>query len=540
MNLSILKTRNQISIEWSQWFLTAMVFLIAVGLRFAAISSDSLDYDTYSLMAGIDKGYDEYILNSFGIAQKTHYWLSYRLFGGTILSYRAIPAVLQFFAIIVLVVGVVKLWPQEQYMSATSLLLLAYNSHSLYVTSYPMVTYASDLFLGLVLFLYFVRISESEIVLSKVLLFSLLLFPFVIFSSVMVVVPLSVGVFSVLIWRAYLYRSGALPISALAELYRLWPLLYIPAVHFWIWWAFPFTNLGSGKRPDMHWLFFSQSSFSADIAGLFGFWLYNSGTLMRGLIKPEFSRLIFSGQALPYQYFAYAFFVGSVGFAMLYLLARQKVDARMKFSIIYFLTAYGAILVGGFGGMYPFGDVRYAGWLIGPVVIIIGYVFSRGLAELQRRAVKKLLPVLLVTVAASGVLYNIYYYNDRILERNSNYAAIKFIIQSAPEKYLISSYNQTVLSILAPRVFLNGLDIGWGTYYGNGSDGGATAPSFVLFTDSVENGDADSVTVVALSRTQFSELYPTWSNYLYRKYTLKHELHAPAMWIGEYALINGE
>jgi len=519
------------------WVLIAIVLLIAVGLRVAAISSDSLDYDTYSLMSGIEKSYDEYILRAFGIAQKTHYWISYRLFGDGLLSYRAIPAVLQFLAIIVLVVGVIKLWPQEHYMPATSLLLLAYNSHSLYTTSYAMVTYACDLFLGLVLFIYFVRISEREIVLSRAAFFGLLLFPFVVFSSVMTIVPLSVGVFSLLIWRIYLYRSGRLPISALAEIYRLWPLLYIPAVHALIWWVFPFTNLGSDKRPDMHWLFFGQSSFSSDIYGLFGFWLYNSGTLMRGLIKPEFSKLIFSGHALLYQYVAYGVLIGSIAISMLYLLVRQRVDSSIKFSITFFLVAYCVILVGGFGGVYPFGDVRYAGWLIGPVVILAGYVLSRGLLFMQRLARNYLLPVIISMVAASGLLFNISYYNQKIEEKNANYSAIKYAIQSKADWYLISSYNQTVLSILAPEVFVNGLDIGWGTYYGNGSDGGVAAPGFVLFTDLVKNGGADSVTVVALTKTQISDLYPTWSNYLHKMYALKREVHAPAMWVGEYALI---
>lgn len=518
------------------WLLVAAVLLIAFGLRVSAVISDSFDYDTYSLMSGVEKEYEEYISSSFGLALKTHFWLSYRLFGDSLMAYRAVPAALQFMSILVLLVGVIKLWPEERYMPAFSLLFMAYNSHSLYTTSYAMVTYANDIFLGAVLFLFFLRIFSREINAKEVLLFSLFVFPFVVFSSVMIVVPLSAGIFSALMWRTYSLWSDKLPVPALKDFYRLWPLLSIPATHALIWWMFPFTNLGQDKRPDMHWLFFGQSSFSADLYGLLGFWLYNTGTLIRGIIKPEFAQLAFSDLDLSSQYIAYAIFVGLMVFSVLYLLARKKVDARIKFTLVFLIVAYSAILAGGILGMYPFGNVRYAGWLIVPVVILIGYVFSKGFAYLERLAKTKLLWILLVIVVASGAVFNAYYFKEKIAEKNANYSAVEFVIRGESEKILISPYNQPVLSIRAPVAFSKGLDMGWGTIFGHGSDGGATSSSFILFADAIGKGKADTVTVVALSKSLFPELYPTWSGFIDKKYELVREVHAPAMWVGEFKL----
>jgi len=518
------------------WLLVASVLFIALGLRISAVISDSFDYDTYSLMAGVEKEYKEYILSSFVLAQKSHYWLSYRLFGDSLMAYRAVPAALQLMSILVLLAGVMKLWPEEPYMPAFSLLFMAYNSHSLYSTSYAMVTYANDIFLGAVLFLFFLRIFSREINAKEVLLFSLLVFPFVVFSSVMIVVPLSAGVFSVFIWRAYSLWSSKFPVSALKDFYRLWPLLSIPATHALIWWMFPFTNLGQDKRPDMHWLFFGQSDFSADLYGLLGFWLYNTGTLIRGIIKPEFAQLAFSDLALSFQYIAYAIFVGFMVFSVLYLLARKKVDARIKFTLAFLIVAYSAILAGGIFGMYPFGNVRYAGWLIVPVAILIGYVFSKGFTYLERLAKTKLLWIFLVIVVASGAVFNTYYFRGKIAEKKANYSAVEFVIRSPSEKVLISSYNQPVLFIRAPAVFSNALDMGWGTIFGHGSDGGAVTSSFILFADSLGKGKADTVTVVALSKSLFPVLYPTWSAFIDKKYELQREVSAPAMWVGEFKL----
>lgn len=518
------------------WLLVATVLLIALGLRVSAIISDSFDYDTYSLMTGVEKEYKEYILSSFNLAQKTHYWLSYRLFGDSLLAYRVAPAALQFMSILALLAGAIKLWHKEPYMPALSLLFMAYNSQSLYTTSYAMVTYANDVFLGAVLFLFFLRISSREIIAKEVQLFSLFVFPFVVFSSVTIVVPLFAGVFSVLMWRTYSLWNNRLSMSTLKDFYRLWPLLSVPTTLALIWWMFPFTNLGQDKRPDMQWLFFGQSGFYADNYGLIRYWLYNTGTLIRGIIKPEFTQLAFSGRDILFQYIAYAIFVGFMVFSALYLLVRKRLDVRIKFTLAFLVVVYSAILVGGILGMYPFGDVRYAGWLVVPAVILIGYIFSKWFSYLERLVKAKLFWGLFVIVAASGALFNAYYLKGKIAEKKANYYAVEFIMHSKSERMLISSYNQPVLSIRAPVAFSKSLDMGWGTIFGHGSDGGMAGSSFELFSDAIGKGEGNTVTVVALSKSLFSQLYPTWSGFINKKYELVREVNAPAMWAGEFKL----
>lgn len=519
------------------WALIAITLVIVIGLRISAFISDGFDYDTYSLMLGAGKGYKEYISSSFGIALKTHYWLSNRIFGADLLAYRIVPAALQLMSIFILLIAIIKLWPDERFMPAFTLLSLAFNSYLLYLASYTMVSYIMDIFIGVVLFLYFLRIFNNEINAKESILLSLILFPFVLFSSIMIVVPLFTGVIALFFWRVHSpFNQNSFPLGV-KDLVNLWPFLLIPATHALVLWMLPLANIAQNDRPDMDWMFFYRSNNTFDFYGLISFWLNNTGTLIRGLVKPELPRLMFDGFTHITQLIKYIILAILLFFLPPCLFALKRVDIRIQFTLLFLIITYFGILAGGLLGIYPFGNVRYAGWLIAPLAVVIGYMLSNGFTRVQHFVKRNLTWYLLIPITIGGILLNILYAEEKTVEKRANYSVIEFIRKTTSEKILVSSYNQPILTILIPASYSNSIDIGWGTIYGHGSDGGPKSDSFILFSDLVKNGKLNTITLVAPSRALFTDLYPTWSTFISKNYNLINQVDAPAMWSGEFKYI---
>jgi hypothetical protein len=515
--------------KWS--IISISILIIALSSCWVSGFRDTFNWDAYGLMIGLENKFPEYNSDlSYILPQRIHYWISFRLFGSNLFGFIFSPLILMLFSFVIIYIGIKKYFHNANSIIFVSLLILAFNAHLKFRCGYPLITYAGSFLVSALLFFLYLRLSSGIINKKKWLWIFFILIPAAFFSNIPVLVPFATGIFSLIFiryWYKPLYRSFFLLWKSIKELLLL---VVFPFVFLVVYKIQPFINLGPIKRPEMASLFFSTSEFSQD-------------TWILGIIKYSFERSI----KLIIQFFPKInLVIGEINIGyiisfiflfmfcilLLYLYIKffkRNLQKEISFTLIFFTITFLAILSGGLIGVFPFGILRYASFLLLPAAILSGYGFSLIIKwVLQKIRIKsKILPIAIaLLIFILGSFNNLKIYKHNLLTKNRNHKALQLINISEVDLVLLSEYQRPVVTILAPEAYAKSYSIGWGTYFGHGDDGGISKD----FIDQLKlkNVDGSLKSVLLIAPQKFEELYPSWVEFLSRNnFKIRNNIEAP-------------
>lgn len=509
-------------------------------------------------MTDVEKPFSEYLkkMASYPLPMRVHYWVSYRLFGGGLSDYLILPVAASLATVLVIYVGLLSYWRSATGIVFFTLCLYAFNNHSIYLASYGMFPYAFSLLVASVLYFTFLHFSSNLHARIRWYWIPIAIIPAAFFSNLITTIPVLSGVASVLLYRWYRVPESRNVKHVLHYLSSIWPLLIFPIAYLVIYTMQPFTNIGLEKRPDMAEYFFYSSSNVQSLWGR-GLFLWNGTAALFGqLISPSRPAILVGQHISPFLRT-----ILSILLLGLMLCAWACVRLRiwkcsnksfkpalftesppLVFTLIYIGVMYSAIAVGGLLGLYPFGAMRYASYLLIPVLIVVGYFFSWGTINISscfgvdarwRKAFLGLASFLIVL----GIITTASNYNEYMQRRAEINSAFESIHRTDVGLVLIGDYPAPALRHFVPSIYDRNkvMSIGWGTFFGNGSDGGVPQELTKLIKG--DDGLAHAVKrvlVIASSRQQFDELYPSYSQMMGKYYRLEQEIKATNIWAGTY------
>jgi hypothetical protein len=520
------------SCRFDYWILVPLSLLaVAVVARLVTGSADLFDHDTYSMMRGIEKSFAEYseVTASFAFPLRVHYWFSYRIFGGSLAGYQALPVFSSILTVVVVYWGIRRYWHSAEGVCSFALLLLVYNPHSLLLASYAMFTYANSLFVSAFLYFLFLRLSRGELMPKKWILIAFAIIPMAFFSNLTVIVPVITGVFSVVVFR-WLHASASRNIGQVwRTLKEMWPLAIFPLTYIVIYSLYPFTNIGPDKRPDMAHLFFYSSPYSKDFWGVLQFISYNTYSL--------FSGLLFGVERFPALGFIIFVMAITLMIPTFVRLVRDRVGPDALFTLTYIAVTFLTILAGGLAGYYPFGNERYADYMLIPLVVFLGYNMSlislpalRAVGTLGR---SKLLPVMLATIIVIfGGSANLYGYGLISRAKAQNYRVLEELENAEADLVFYSSYKSTVLEVKLKDLYDGAYDMGYGKLYGE--EGGIPVKVVEAVKGDDKSKPVKSILVIAPREDMLSSTYPAWSKFIDSNFKPVGSLSAPSIWVGYF------
>jgi hypothetical protein len=520
------------------WLLATGMLFVGLAARFICLNADTLDYDSYSLMTDVDKSFQNFsnTMHSFGFSLRVHYWISYRLFGGKLSDFLIFPVIASLAALLIVYFGLNRFFNNVPGMAFVVLTLLAFNAQSIYLTRYAMFIYIGTFFVSIILyfiFLEFIMNIDARIAWywSPIVMIA------AFFSYFLTIVPLFAGVGSVFLYRLYV-RPESRNLKHLFDYVKsIWPLIFFPLVYIIALVLQPPTNVGIDKRPDMAELFLYSSFFNHESFGFLKFILKNTVTLLGQILTPfRYSFLII--------FFSIFIFAVVINWkSLLNQIKTLKTDQLSKsspilFTLLYIFVIYIGIAGGGVFGVYPFGSMRYASYLLTPVMIVIAWLISWSLKTIINyirfnKIIKKVFMVVPVLLIAYGIFIVIKRNHQYIQSNIQNKAVFNTIRQSDADLLLVSSYIPApILRHFASEVVdkKNYIDMGWGTFFGHGSDGGIRADIKYL----MQNSRLSKILVVSSTHEQFDEQYPSYTKILNKNYHLDQEFVGPNIWAGAF------
>ena len=510
------------------WIIVLLsILIVGVTIRFVEVTNDTFGFDEYACMMEVDQSFPTYVKGHGCFLQiLVHYWLSYRVFGGSLIAYRTMSLIAGISVLLLTALCLRRFWPSEKGICLIVLLVLIPNSNALYLTRYSMFSYGNSLLVSTGLFFLFMRLAEGPIEKRKWLWISVGFLPAAFFSNFTTMVPLATGTLLVIVFRWWRFDDSRNLAGLWRWLWELKPLLIFPLTYLIIHILFPFTHLGAEKRPDMAPLFFTTSNLSQDVIGVMKFTLTRTFSLFLGMLVTIFKNGF--EKAIMILYFLLA------GLAVLQAV-RGKVDQRIKFTIFFLLITIIAILGASVMGFYPYGKIRYTPYLILPTIILIGFggslvyrwIFERwGLT----RSMKALLTFSAVVILITGGYVSAERYSSFASTRKSNYQAINWLITQKPDLILSDSYMMVVLSARAPEVYERVHSMGWRTFWGEN----VVPPELVDMITGLKQPQPVASILVILRRKEIARDFPRWNTLLNTYFNLDTRLEAPNICVGLY------
>lgn len=510
-----------------------LVFLLACGLvaRIASFTSESFDYDTYALLPSIGLPYSEYLKGGFHWSIHTHYWWTAHILGAQIWAFRLLPALVGLLAFFLVLWLVWRVRTGDFLALIFATFFVAVNSHAINLVGYPMISYSVDLLFGGLLVGFLAYLVHERGVSHSLLAFLVLMVPLVLFASIMIVVPIIAISLTYVIWHQFNSgQNGETPGYRLfSSLRKLWPLLLPIAAVLLTTTLSSFDNLGPEKRPDMDRFFLQRSGDGGSVAGAAEWSLSSSVRLIGGLTLPVSSE----------QFRWLGLLLGAI-FAMglfLFVVLGVKAKYRQGFwgALALFISLnFLAVFVGGVLGLYPFGTIRYWGFMTVPSAIAVGFVFGELLKSVRPLKTRRVYVGVTTAVILSAVVLVPSFSAQTLSASNANKAAVRSLDETADALVIYSDYSSPALIAYQPWIQDVGLSMGWGTFFGHGSDGGPLSPKIINLRDKLDSSNDKQITVVAPSRELFDDLYPTWTALLGSDFRLAEEVNAPSIWIGRY------
>lgn len=513
--------------------LGSFVILLVGGLavRTASFVSESLEYDTYALLVSINLPYSEYLEGGFHWSIHTHYWWTAQILGSQIWAFRLIPGLLSLLGLFLVSWLVWRARPGDYVALGFATFFIAVNAHATNLVGYPMIIYSVDVLAGGLLVVFLSNLVQSRGVTHPVLVFSVLITPLALFASVMIVVPIVAMSLTYVIW--YQFNSSqneeTLGYRLFSSVRKLWPLLLPFAAVLLTTALSSFDNLGPEKRPDMDRFFLQRSGDGGSVAGVAEWSLSSTVRLIGGLVLPVSSE----------QFRWLGLLLGALLATSLFLFVVVGVRAQYRqafwgaLALFIFLNFLGTFL-GGVLGLYPFGTIRYWGFMTLPAAIAVGLAFGEFVRIVRPLKIRRLNIGVTAAIILSAVVLVVSSTTQTLTAANANKAAIRSLEETADALIIYSDYSSPALIAYKPWIQDVGLSMGWGTIFGHGSDGGALSPKVISFRDKLDSSNGREVTVVAPSRERFDDLYPTWAALLGSSFELAEEISAPSIWIGRY------
>ncbi len=510
--------------------------LVLVGLmtRLTMLYHDSLDVDGYTLMFDVEKSFGEYTktISAVALPERIHYWLTFRLHGGELYHYLWWPIAANLLTIVTFYVGGRIYFNNYYYWIFFTLGLLIFNGHATYLASYSMFDYSFSLLMSSYLYFLFIHFSQNIRANIKWYWIPIAIVPAAFFSNLTMTVPVIMGIVSVYVYRIYKYPETRNAQSAWSYLKSLWGLFLIPVCYFVIYTLQPLTNMGSKLRPDMDPYFFTSSSYEDGGISAMKFLSNNSIQLFGELTRPLNLSLVIAAMLLAVLIVYVLYKKGRQGSAYLSFL---KKDTPVLFTLIYISTIFCVIAVGGLLGLYPFGTVRYTSYLLPPVLTMLGYfcwwssnniVQLLGMGKFYGRSMG-VFSIIFLVVAFTAAVYRF----NLIKENRSNlYALINKIDYQSIDLVLLGEYPARAIRHFKPDVYHGEktVNIGWGTFWGHGNDGGIP----ISLSDKLNDNTVDRVLVIAASEDQFESIYPSYSRELKMRFKYAYNL-SPVFSLGK-------
>ena len=516
-----------------RWLLLIILLSLLVSgfaIRLVEITGDSFDFDEYACMLNIDQSFSTYVKGysgSVNFPELVHYWLSYRVLGESLIAYRTMSLFASLTLLILTTLCLRRLWPSKKGICLIVLSVLIINHNALYLTRYSYFQYGNDLLVSAGLFFLFMRLAEGPIGKKEWLLIGAAVLPAAFFSRITTMVPLATGTLLIIVFRWLRFTELRNLTSLWRWLWELKLLLVFPLTYLIIHILVPFTNLGIDKRPDMAPLFFPTSEYSHDYYGVAKFILSRTYSLGMSMIVPVFNDGFIRKAAMASWGFLAALTVVQV--------ARRRADQRTVFSLFFLLITLVSILGASLLGLYPYGKVRYAPYLLIPATILIGF----GGVSLLRwvahrlalaRTLKALLAFTAVIILVVGGYISIERYNNLTFIKESNYQTINWLKTQKPDLILSDSYIMPALSARAPKVYERSHSMGWRTFWGEN-----ILPSELVdvIRGARQSKPAASILVI-LNHKDIGRNFPHWNTLINTYFNLHTSLEAPNIWVGLY------
>jgi hypothetical protein len=352
-----------------------VVLAVAVSLWAVDLQEDMFDPDEYSDASRVkNDGFSGY-MSSGGFGRpftKTQLAVAFFLADYDPIGPRVISVVAGVASLFLILIAIRKTWPNWIGAALFVPFYLVFNEQLLVFFRWGMMLY-SEYFLctSALLFLLMVFMSGEQRRWHKVSAFLLcLITPWVYFSTV-VSTAAGIAVAVGLRWNQLRARSLRSIAKVAREFWPFWIAVpsYCIASRFEIWQA--------GRRPSLLGFFFPTSDFPDTLKGMLQFVFQRTGSLYRNLVK------VHMGFAVSFRHTVVS--ADNVLTAICLVLAvigiaacvwRGRRDAKRAFIVLYTILLGCGILVLSLLDKYPYGDPRYALYLLLPVLLLAAYGWS--------------------------------------------------------------------------------------------------------------------------------------------------------------------
>lgn len=528
---------------WARLWIIVLLSILIVGvtIRFVEVTNDTFGFDEYACMMDVEKSLPSYVdgrTGCYSLSLLVHYWLSYRLFGGSLIAYRTMSLVASIALLLLTTLCLRRFWPSEKGICLVVLLVLIFNNNALFLTRYSMFSYGNSLLVSVGLFFLFMRLAEGTIEKRKWLWISAGVLPAAFFSNMTTMVPLATGTLSVIVFRWWRFDDSRNLAALWRWLWELKPLLVFPFTYLIIQILFPFTHLGAEKRPDMAPLFFTTSGYPYDFLGVMKFVLARTYSLLAHLLVP-----IVNGGFTKAAMASWAFLAALAAMLSWFFLAavtvvqsaRRRADERTVFALFFLLTTLVSILCASLLGLYPYGRVKYTPYLLMPTAILIGFgglsvyrwIFERWALT---RSLNALLTFSAVVVLIAGGYVSVERYNSFANTRKSNYQAVDWLRSQKADLILLDNDQLPMLSARAPEVYERAQSMGWRVFWGEN----VVSPELVDMITGVGQPQPVASILVILRYKEIARDFPRWNTLLSSYFNLDTRLEAPNIWVGLY------
>lgn len=516
------------------WIVTLSVLAVAAIGRLVASTWDPLDYDSYRLMMGVDKPFSEYYrISGFGFPLIVHYWLSYRVFGGSLSGYLVLPLMSGLATLLVVYYGLRRYWYATSGICFFTLVVLAFNNFSWYFARYPMFTFANNLFVSTLLFFLFLRLSMGKLTRRQWIWITACIIPAAFFTDLILVVPIATGVLSVIAFRWWQSPTGRRLKNLWQSLIEMWPLAIFPLTYVVTMGVLTPDVWARAHKSSLDRWYFSSSEYANDLWGPLQFVYNNTLDLYKALLQPV-------RDVLPNVDTVILIVLGISGMILVIRIVQRRLEPEVAFTLIFVILTSCAIAVGGLLGLYPFGSPRYAYYLLIPIAILIGYtaailigytaslVFKWSPHGIKKLRYSKALPVIAaMTVLFFGAYVNVQAYNFYSDLTFKNHVAMQNIRNNNADIVVFSSYVFPVLAVKAPHLYESGYSMGWG--------GGDVPNELVeMVTGSYQAGSVKSILVIDYNPNAFANRNPHWYQFIEMHFDQVDFFRSSAIWAGYF------
>jgi hypothetical protein len=517
---------------------TYIAALLGVAVRLTAMFADRLDVDVYYLMADTDRSFFEYTGDGgFSRTLMAYWWIITRSLGEGIFSHRIIPFLLNVVAIILVAAWAYRFQKDSPYAAVFATCFFGFSSWATYTVEYPVINYSAEVLLGVLLFGFVYKTFSSDTALTRHEI-SLLLLCFLIlgpFTSYTTIIPVCACIVTSIIWNNRFLLSKPAPWLSLGNTLRLWPIAVLPLIQLMLWLTIPYRHLGKKLPTHMFQYFFDRSGYASNILGALQFSFQGTRLWTKGLIAPigsdELFDIISTSQKLVYGV-AILTVICTVGF----LAVTKRMGKPIAIASIYIVIVASAILFGGLISVFPYGTVRYTGWLLMPVAIVFGSVVGAWAGFIEDRLSSERGKMIVPAIGFAVCLMLLLLHTEATVSRRlDNYATVDLVRNPAGyREVLFSGFIAPALRVLAPEATHKGIDLGFGKVHKSVEEKILDPKALAVFRLESKSDEPSSVAVCAQSRERFAELHPSWYEVMTSRYSLSEERQSPDLWVGVY------